>query len=79
MPSLTLVHLNAQGVHVKSAVQKWYRIETIGDDWVPNGGMTRSSKNEKTSQNTWFYEAFKAPPVGLEPTTNGLTVRCSTN
>ena len=62
MPSLALVHLNAQGVHVKSAVQKWYRIETIGDDWVPNGGITRSSKNEKTSQNTWFYEAFKGSP-----------------
>ena len=40
------------------------------------------SKNPAKSEvleNDEAPKSAKAPPVGLEPTTNGLTVRCSTN
>ena len=43
----------------------------LGDKMGDTSGMTRYDV-EQTSRK-------KAPPVGLEPTTNGLTVRCSTN
>ena len=38
-----------------------------------------SSGHEKTPQSQGKTGFSEAPPVGLEPTTGGLTVRCSTN
>ena len=39
-------------------------------------GTTKPSRHEKTHSRR-VQSGFQTPPVGLEPTTNGLTVRCS--
>ena len=43
-----------------------------------SSGATKPANHEKTP-GRHSLTGVKAPPVGLEPTTNGLTVRCSTN
>ena len=48
----------------------------LGDYTVIYGNSCEHKKARKTLGLAGF---LKAPPVGLEPTTNGLTVRRSTN
>ena len=48
----------------------------IGPEW----GRQKDFMKSRESHKTLVFIGFSlAPAVGLEPTTNGLTVRCSTN
>ena len=52
-----------------------------GANMVQNSQAPKSKNPAKSevSKSAKALKSKQAPPVGLEPTTNGLTVRCSTN
>ncbi len=77
--------LNAgpQQIHSKLAAIEEYAAATGCDEAEETAENTKEKRPQKTgvfaNSCTDLRVSAEAPPAGLEPATNGLTVRCSTN